>query len=365
VAAWGVEVRWNTNLGPTIVEVTSLAEVTLRELQGARWQAEHWQRVFAVYAGRSDSPLQDMPPMLGKYSITNGCIRFEPSFPVEAGVVYRAVFHPSRLPAITNGGTEIVSTFRLPASTRVSTTVVTRIYPSAKVLPENLLKFYLYFSAPMRRGHIYEHIRLLDHAGKPVELPFLEIDEELWDPEMTRLTLFIDPGRIKRGVQPLEEIGPVLEEGKSYTLEIDRSWQDAEGLPLKENYRKVFKAGPPQRQPIVTDAWKVTAPVVSSVGPLEILFPEPLDYALAKRLVKVVNREGQAIAGETSLGEYERRWRFVPAKAWTAGRYSIVVQTTIEDLAGNNIGKPFEVDVFEGVRQRAGNTYVSLSFEVK
>ena len=32
-----------------------------------------------------------------------------------------------------------------------------------------------------------------------IELPFLEIDEELWDPAMMRLTLFIDPGRIKRG----------------------------------------------------------------------------------------------------------------------------------------------------------------------
>ena len=67
----------------------------------------------------------------------------------------------------------------------------------------------------MQRGHVYDHIHLLGEAGKPVELPFLELDEELWDPEMTRLTIFIDPGRIKRGVRPLEEIGPALEAGKN------------------------------------------------------------------------------------------------------------------------------------------------------
>ena len=67
----------------------------------------------------------------------------------------------------------------------------------------------------MSRGHIYDHIRLLDAQGAPVELPFLEIDEELWNAEMTRLTLFIDPGRIKRGVKPLEEIGPSLVAGQT------------------------------------------------------------------------------------------------------------------------------------------------------
>src|SRR5580765_7883797 len=49
-AAWGVEIRWNTNQGPTTVEVTGVNDATLRELQGARWEAEHWQQVFAVYA---------------------------------------------------------------------------------------------------------------------------------------------------------------------------------------------------------------------------------------------------------------------------------------------------------------------------
>src|SRR5207302_748196 len=199
--------------------------------------------------------------MLGSYHVADGVIRFQPKFPLEAGVTYRAVFRPANLPdGAGNGSPEVVSTFRLPIAQHGPPTVVTQVYPSGRALPANLLKFYIHFSAPMRRGHIYEHIQLVDYAGKAVELPFLEIDQELWNPEMTRLTLFIDPGRIKRGVQPLEEIGPVLVTGGSYTLVIDHGWQDADGNSLKDTYRKRFKVGAPARKPLDAAEWKISPP---------------------------------------------------------------------------------------------------------
>ena len=105
-----------------------------------------------------------------------------------------------------------------------------KVYPSRDLLPENLLQFYIFFSAPMSRGEAYRRITLLDIAtGKIVDAPFLELDEELWSPDGTRFTLVFDPGRIKRGLKPREEVGPVLEAGKSYSLVIDRQWLDALG----------------------------------------------------------------------------------------------------------------------------------------
>jgi len=41
------------------------------------------------------------------------------------------------------------------------------------------------------------------------------------------------------------------------------------------------------------------------------------------------------------------------------------VETTIEDLAGNNIGKPFEVDLFDGVSKRLERKTVKLPFELR
>jgi len=91
---------------------------------------------------------------------------------------------------------------------------VQHVFPSAAALPANQLKFYVQFSAPMSRGEAWKHIRLLNHEGKPVDLPFLELDQELWDPNYQRLTILFDPGRIKRGLLPREEAGPIIEQGK-------------------------------------------------------------------------------------------------------------------------------------------------------
>lgn len=92
------------------------------------------------------------------------------------------------------------------------------MFPSADVLPGSPLKFYVQFLAPMNRGRMYEQVHVRDAAGRVIELPFLELGEELWHPAMTPLTHLTDSVRIRCGVKPLIEIGPVFEAGKAYSL---------------------------------------------------------------------------------------------------------------------------------------------------
>jgi hypothetical protein len=365
-----VSVRWvpdSNDTNRTIVEVAGLSAATLRQLRQNDRTLERWQRLLPVRAEQGDLFADfGLPPMLGTYRVTGDTLRFEPQFPLEAGLPYRATFHPDELtPGKTSGARPISTVFRRPARRAEPSTLVTHVYPSAGTVPENLLKFYVHFSAPMSGGHIYEHIHLLNDGGKPVELPFLEIDEELWNPEMTRLTLFIDPGRIKRGVKPLEEIGPSMEAGKSYTLVIDRDWKDSAGISLKAGFRKAFQVGPPDREPPDPARWKVLPPKPGTHDPLSVNFLEPLDHALAQRLIQVKRVDGSRVPGTTTLDEQEQRWNFVPAEAWRAGAHQLTIQTTIEDLAGNNIGKPFEVDVFEGVQRRLTRSTATVRFEVR
>jgi hypothetical protein len=82
-------------------------------------------------------------------------------------------------------------------------------------------------------------------------------------------------------------------------------------------------------------------------------------------MIHVSAKPGAEIHGKVTLEDHERRWAMVPATAWTAGAHRFVIQTTIEDLAGNNIGKPFEVDVFEGVQRRFTNSTVTVPFEIR
>jgi hypothetical protein len=325
--------------------------------------AAQWQRLLAVYAGQVDA---NLPPMAGRYEVQSDKLRFTPQFPLEPGVTYRAVFHPEQISDAGNAGKPaITSVFQLPPEGGAPATVVSQITPSADLLPENLLKFYVQFSAPMSRGRIYDHIHLREASGREIELPFLQIDEELWNPEMTRLTLFIDPGRIKRGVLPLEEVGPALEIGKRYTLVIDREWRDGAGNPLKQSFQKTFSVGPPDREPIDPKRWQMQPPPADTRDALSVNFAESLDYALAQRLIAVTLESGEIVAGQIALSEQERRWTFIPARSWQRGRYHLLIQTTLEDLAGNNIGKPFDVDMLSGTQRQIAASTAKLPFEVR
>jgi hypothetical protein len=359
--------RWVTNTSPGgwTLHVTGLDAKNLAALRGANWTAAQWQKLLVVHVHAGDAlGTIGLPAMLGAYGVRGDAIEFTAQFPLEPGLRYVASFHPASLP-VDGGGKFLTTSFVPPRRVASARTVVAQIYPTARVLPENLLKFYVHFSAPMSRGHIYDYIHLRDAGGKAVELPFLEIDEELWNPAMTRLTLFIDPGRIKRGVTPLEEIGPALEQGKSYTLEIDAAWQDAQGEPLKEQFRKAFTVGPVDRAALATEDWKISTPAAGTREPLAVSFPKPLDHALALRMIQVAGESTQLIDGRAAMADEERRWTFVPAQPWSRGSHALLVQKTIEDLAGNNIGKAFEVDLFEGLQRRFTNATVRLPFDVR
>jgi hypothetical protein len=310
--------------------------------------------VYAVSDGAVPGP--DTPAMAGQYSVEAGVLTFRPQFPPAPGVTYRAI--------VRAGDTSLTADYAVPAVAAGAATNVTHVYPTADVLPENLLKFYIHFSGPMRRGHIYDHIRLIDDSGKPVVLPFLEIDEELWDREMKRLTLFIDPGRIKRGVEPLEDVGPALVAGKRFKLVIDGGWKDATGRPLAKSVEKSFNVAPPDREPPDPWKWKITPPAAGGTAPLTVTFDKPMDHALALRMVRVVDGGGKDVGGDVALDERETRWTFTSSAAWRPGAYSVVVQTTIEDLAGNNIGKPFDVDMADVPRRVESRRTVSLPFRI-
>jgi hypothetical protein len=206
----------------------------------------------------------------------------------------------------------------------------------------------------MSRGHVYEHIRLLTESGREVEIPFLELDEELWDREMKRLTLFIDPGRIKREVRPLEEIGPALVAGKRFALVIDRA-----------PFRKEFRVGPPDRQPPDPAAWKIDAPRAGTRESLTIAFGESLDHALAHRLITLHDSMGAEISGKVDLAKHDERWMFTPDQNWVGGTYSLKIGGILEDLAGNSVGRPFEVDIFEGVERKLPREFVTLPVQIQ
>ena len=307
---------------------------------------------FSVYAGEAAG----LPALLGASRVEGETLVFTPRFPLQPGLRYRAVLRLN--------GRESAQTFEIPKVTTTATTIVEHVYPTTDRLPENQLKLYLQFSAPMSRGEAWRRIHLLDESGKPVELPFLEIDQELWDPEGKRLTIFFDPGRIKRGLTPNEEVGTSLKAGRSYTFVIDREWVDAAGNILREGFKKAFQVGPADREPPDPKKWQLTAPKAGTSEPLTVEFHEPMDRALLERLLDLTTPRNVAVAGPVEIDRQETRWRFTPRQHWQPGQYFLRVETILEDLAGNSIGRAFDVDVFERVEDRIRRETISLPFEL-
>jgi hypothetical protein len=335
--------------------------------------APEWLDVFAARVRTASASGEgDLPAILGVHEVHGAALRFAPRFPLEPGIVYRVVFHsPAQRLAEPSAGSRsglqpaFVAEFELPLAQRIPTTVVTAIYPSASVLPENVLRFYVHFSAPMSRGSAYDYIRLLAEDGSEVSSAFLELGEELWDPSGRRFTLYLDPGRVKQELQPREELGPVLQSGGRYTLVVDGAWPDAEGVPLKAAYRKVFTAGPSVQKSVDPMAWRVEPPAARSTVPLRVRFAEPLDHALLRRLLWVEDAQGNAVEGAIEVSEEERLWSFTPQGEWRRGRYALAVDTVLEDVAGNNVGRPFEVDILDRVSEDIEVKKASVPFEVR
>ena len=284
----------------------------------------------------------DIPPLVGRYRIDNSVLIFTPTYPLSPGVRYRAVARPP-------GAAPITRIVELPKPDMTPTTVVQNVYPSTGVVPENNLKFYIKFSAPMSRGEAYPNIRLLDGIGKPVEMPFLELGEELWDYDGSRFTLFFDPGRIKTDLVPNNELGLAIREGQKYTLVIDSAWLDGDGKKLKSEFRKNFSVGPADRQPIDINAWKVRAPASNTRDAVTVVFSEPLDHEILLRELEIVDAAGDPVIGLVNIDQNETRWSVTPTVPWKSGSYFVRVGTAVADLAGNMIDRPFEVDVFERV----------------
>ena len=129
--------RWALKPAPPRFTVEGVSQKTLNQLQRLDWSAEEWRKLFSVHASEEAATnVASVPAMLGRYSVEEGMIQFQPQFPPDRGVSYRAVFRPAHLPGAAGSEVEVAFSFRLEPIAHESKTVVKQIYPSADELPE-------------------------------------------------------------------------------------------------------------------------------------------------------------------------------------------------------------------------------------
>ena len=272
--------------------------------------------------------------MLGNIESADENFIFKPLVPLSPGRHYD-IFYENNL----------IAQLTVPFADTANAPYVSAIYPSVDTVPENLLKIYLQFSSPMREGEALQHIYLLNEKADTLPGIFLDLQPELWNEERSALTLWLDPGRVKRDLIPNQRFGNPLKKGSHYTLVIDNDWKSTEGLTLRESYIKKFTVDERDEISPRPELWIIHLPSAKTTERLRIDFKEQLDYFLVKETVTVVNEKGIAIDGSITLLDNENGMTFIPETPWQPGRYRLRVASYLEDLAGNNLNRPFDRDV--------------------
>ena len=289
--------------------------------------------------------------MLKTVSFSERSIIVMPAFPLLPGEGYVAT--------LSWGGSEQLS-FNFSAGSRdASIPELIAISPSASAIPANTLRLYLTFSEAMARGQVREYIYLEDERGDRLESPFLSLSAELWDADQRRLTLLLDPGRIKRGVGPNESHGAPLKEGSSYKLIVSGLFRSAAGVELGVDRSKVFRVSGAERRPLAMRNWIVSSPDSPSRDPLTVIFDRAMDAGALARMLRVTDANGEWIQGSVTVSD--DKWSFSPRSEWQRGTYTLWVDAEVEDISGNSLVGSFDVDI---ERDRGDPQKSSFGFQV-
>ncbi|GAB3327924.1 hypothetical protein GCM10027299_29210 [Larkinella ripae] len=291
--------------------------------------------------------------ILGTYRPLTDAILFEPLIPFTRGLSYEVWLRGEPL-----GG------FSVPVADSRQTPELLAIFPSSDSLPDNLLKIYLRFSRPMREGQSLRYVALLKNGTDTVQGAFLDLQPELWNSDRRVLTLWLDPGRIKRDLQPNKRLGAPLQSGSRYQLVVSEKWPDQQGAVLPKTYTKVFVTVPRDSLSPSPGRWQIKPPRPNGAQALEVVLNEPLDAGLLAETLHIRDEAGKPVAGSWQLADKEKTARFKPAQRWKPGRYVLRIEARLEDLAGNNLNRPFDRDVTQKTATVTTDRFFERSFRI-
>lgn len=86
-----------------------------------------------------------------------------------------------------------------------------------------------------------------------------------------------------------------------------------------------------------------------------------MDWATLRSAIGTMDSHGEVLRGTIEISEGEKIWHFQPSEPWVTGEYKILLSENLEDLAGNNLVRPFDRDVGEDV----GEVTLEIEFFVK
>lgn len=323
--------------------------VQIVKLRGAaNTDPSEFDSLLRVFVDRGQtSCCRGRSPIAGSYELSSDRLIFFPLFQFQAGQSYTIALQDPES-AIDLPSTE---NFILQPKEAVQPPVIDAIYPSGRAIPENTLRFYVHFSKPMMPHVSFEYIELINALGETDDAAFMEFKQELWSQDRRRLTLLIDPGRIKRGVDTNQRLGPALLEGGTYQLRVKAGWPSAGGEILDDVFSHEFTVTAPIRRRAEIADWKVLPPTLYTRSPLRLEFDRPFDHQQLLNELSVVDTGTNQVAGSVSVSTSEQVWEFTPDEPWQWPEVFINLPSTLEDVAGNNFREALDRPTSQPIKE--------------
>jgi hypothetical protein len=290
------------------------------------------------------SSVASLQPVAGHFAVKHDTVWFRPRFPFLGGHTYALLVADGSARWHDEGAERW--TLRRPRRLGVESTLVVAIHPTADEVPLNLLKLYVEFSAPMSEGCAQASISIRRAGDRtPIDFVFAPMEPELWDPAHRRLTVLLDPGRIKRGLLPNIEAGYPLKEGERITVCVDDAFRDAAGYRLAAPFERSYVVGPALRERVTPEAWQLRVPSAGTREPFHVVFDRPLDHGLVNHALRIFDDHGTLVLGRGDVAVGDGGWSYTPLQPWDAGRHRLVADRRLEDLAGNSVERVFDRDL--------------------
>lgn len=296
--------------------------------QRPAWIAIAGQRELAVSVAGAETA------MAGQMIATRMGPAFRPAFPFTPGLRYRV------------RGASCERTFAYPAgAARAPAPSVVEIFPTSQTIAENVLRFYIYFSEPMAEGDFLDHIRLENvSAGEDLSGVFFDNMYELWSADRKRITLLVDPGRVKTGLRANLARGRAFRAGETYALHVLPTWRSLRGQPLEKGFARTFRAVAEDRARVDPESWTLRLPEPGTSQPLIVEFAEPVDHVSVNHFIRVIDDGGNPLDGRWHLDGEDTVASFTPDAPWppTLADHGLRIDNRFEDIVGNNVNGAFD-----------------------
>ncbi len=288
------------------------------------------KKQFAIYLVREGK--RSRIPVSSKYSVAARLVTLRPIGKLGEGLEFQLFY--------IDGTDTITQQYFTPKkeSSNLEESIITEIFPLSDSIPRNILYFHMRFNNSMQPDKLaFERVGIYDDNGNKFERLWRE--RSYWLDDNKLLVIMVHPGRVKRGI----DLEIPYEDGKDYEFRVSGEFMDVYGHPVKQSLTKKFHVIEEDYEIPIIDYDNFEVPEVGTENGLRITFKDPMDHASIVEGVWIKDSEGTQVDGRF-LYQSDSDFSFIPDSKWKAGRYELIFDKIVSDLAANRLNRPFEMD---------------------